>query len=254
MLATRLIPCLDVSCGRVVKGIRFSGLLDAGDPVERAAAYEAQGADELVMLDVSATPQGRATAIETVRAIRQVLSLPLTVGGGLRCVEDAERLLAAGADKVALNTQAVREPALLGRLAARFGRQCVVLAIDAAARDDGAGWEVVTHGGRRRTGLDAVAWATQAQHAGAGEVLLTSWDRDGTRAGYDTALLAAVRAAITLPLIASGGADRPQHLVAAARAGADALLAASIFHSGEWTIGAMKRALAAHGLEVRTTP
>lgn len=247
----RIIPCLDVSAGRVVKGVRFQGLRDAGDPVEQAAAYAAQGADELVMLDVSATAEARATAAHTVAGLREVLPLPLTVGGGVRAVEDAARLLGAGADKVGVNTAAVEDPALLTRLAERFGAQCVVLALDAARRLDGPGWEVVTRAGRHRTGLDAVAWAGQAAARGAGELLLTSWDRDGTGLGYDTALLAAVRAAAPVPLIASGGARTPEHLAAALRAGADAVLAATIFHDGLTTVGDIKRALRAQGVEVR---
>jgi imidazoleglycerol phosphate synthase cyclase subunit len=250
-LATRIIPCLDVRDGRVVKGVRFQGLRDAGDPAERALVYEQQGADELVILDVSATPEGRRTRTDTVRAVREVLSIPLTVGGGVRSAEDAGRLLGAGADKVGVNTQAVRDPAILTELAERFGRQCTVVAIDAARRDDGDGWEVVVASGKERTGIDAIAWAGEAVRRGAGEILLTSWDRDGTREGYDTELLAAVAAAVEVPVIASGGADSPAHLVAAVRAGADAVLAASIFHYGEWTVGDIKRELAGAGVEVR---
>jgi imidazoleglycerol phosphate synthase cyclase subunit len=249
-LAARIIPCLDVRAGRVVKGVRFQGLRDAGDPAELAAAYEAQGADEIVLLDVSATPDGRATARDTVRRVRAALSVPLTVGGGVRAVDDAAALLEAGADKVGVNTAAVRRPALLGELAQRFGRQCTVLALDAAALA-GGGWELVILSGRERTGRDAVAWAAEAAAAGAGEILLTSWDRDGTRAGYDLELLAAVSAAVEVPVIASGGASRPEHLIAAVRAGADAVLAASIFHFRETTVGSLKAAMAAAGLEVR---
>jgi imidazoleglycerol phosphate synthase cyclase subunit len=234
----------------VVKGVRFQGLRDAGDPAELAAAYEAQGADEIVLLDVSATPDGRATARDTVRRVRAALSVPLTVGGGVRAVDDAAALLEAGADKVGVNTAAVRRPALLGELAQRFGRQCTVLALDAAALA-GGGWELVILSGRERTGRDAVAWAAEAAAAGAGEILLTSWDRDGTRAGYDLELLAAVSAAVEVPVIASGGASRPEHLIAAVRAGADAVLAASIFHFRETTVGSLKAAMAAAGLEVR---
>lgn len=246
----RILPCLDVRNGRVVKGVRFQGLRDAGDPVDQARAYAAQGADGLVMLDVSATPEGRRTAAATCAAVRQVLSLPLTVGGGVRAVEDAARLLSAGADKVAVNTAAVEDPDLLTRLAARFGRQCVVLALDAARRP--GGWEVVTRSGRNRTGRDAVAWAADAARRGAGEVLLTSWDQDGTGEGYDLGLLAAVRAAVRVPVIASGGGRTPAHLADAVRAGADALLAASIFHDRETTVQQLKRALRdQQGLEVR---
>ena len=249
MLSSRIIPCLDVRDGRVVKGVQFQGLRDAGDPVSLARAYEAQGADELVILDVSATPEGRGNATETVRAVRAVLSIPLTVGGGVRTEADAARLLDAGADKVAVNTAALDDPPLLGRLAARFGRQCVVLSLDAAATD--GGWEPVVRSGTVRTGRDAVAWAQEATELGAGEILLTSWDRDGTRSGYDLELLAAVSAAVEVPVIASGGADRAEHLVQALRAGASAVLAASIFHDQDTTVAALKDALAAAGLEVR---
>lgn len=249
MLTVRIIPCLDVRDGRVVKGVRFQGLRDAGDPAELAEAYEAAGADELVVLDVSATPEGRGTQLDTVRRVRARLSIPLTVGGGVRTEDDAGALLDAGADKVAVNTAAVREPALLARLAERFGRQCTVLALDAAAV--GAGWEVVALSGRERTGKDAVAWAREAVRQGAGEILLTSWDRDGTRSGYDLALLEAVSLAVPVPVIASGGADSAAHMVEALRAGASAVLAASIFHDGDTTVAEVKRALAAAGLEVR---
>jgi imidazole glycerol phosphate synthase glutamine amidotransferase subunit len=251
-LRPRLVPCLDVKDGRVVKGVRFQGLRDAGDPVERAAAYAAQGADELVVLDVSAGPEARATAAHTVAAVRAVLPVPLTVGGGVRSVDDAARLLDAGADKVAVNSAAVADPALLGALAARFGRQCVVLALDAARRPDGApGWEVVVASGRTRTGRDAVAWAAEAVARGAGEVLLTSWDQDGTGEGYDLPLLRAVTAAVPVPVVASGGARTPAHLHAALDAGAEAVLMASILHDGHTTVGSLKAALAARGVELR---
>ncbi len=250
MLTVRIIPCLDVANGRVVKGVRFQGLRDAGDPAERAAHYEATGADELVILDVSATPEGRSNAAETVRAVRAVLGIPLTVGGGIRQVADAERLLAAGADKVSVNTAAVRDPSLLTRLSERFGAQCTVVAIDAAARAEG-GWEVVVHSGKERTGMDAVAWAAEATRRGAGEILLTSWDRDGTRSGYDTELLAAMREAVRVPIIASGGAAHADHLIDAVHAGADAVLAASIFHDGDTTPDDVKAVLAGAGLPVR---
>ncbi len=249
MPARRVIPCLDVRDGRVVKGVQFSGLRDAGDPVERAAAYAAQGADELVILDVSATPEGRGHAAETVAAVRAVLDIPLTTGGGVRTEDDAARLLEAGADKVAVNTAALRDPSLLGRLAARFGRQCVVLSLDAARVGDG--WQAVVHSGTERTARDAVAWAREAADRGAGEILLTSWDRDGTRSGYDCPLMAAVSAAVEVPVIASGGADRAEHLAEALRAGADAVLIASILHDGDTTVRQLKEALAAAGLEVR---
>lgn len=250
MLTARVIPCLDVRAGRIVKGVRFQDLRDAGTPAERAAEYEAQGADELVVLDVSATPEGRANAADTVRAVRAALSIPLTVGGGVRSVADAARLLEAGADKVGVNTAAVREPELLSALATQFGCQCTVLALDAARRADGT-WEVVVLSGRERTSRDAVAWAREAADRGAGEILLTSWDRDGTRSGYDTELCAAIAAAVRVPVIASGGAAGPEHLLAALRAGADAVLAASIFHDGDLTVGDVKRYLARHGMRVR---
>jgi imidazole glycerol-phosphate synthase subunit HisF len=249
MPARRVIPCLDVNAGRVVKGVRFSGLRDAGDPVERAAAYAAQGADELVVLDVSATPDGRSHAVDTVRALRAVLDIPLTAGGGVRTEEDAARLLEAGADKVAVNTAALRDPSLLTRLAARFGRQCVVLSLDAAR--SGAGWRAVVHSGEERTERDAVAWAVEAVERGAGEILLTSWDRDGTREGYDCALVEAVTSAVSVPVIASGGADSARSMADALRAGADAVLAASILHDNHTTVGELKEQLSAAGLEVR---
>jgi imidazoleglycerol phosphate synthase cyclase subunit len=249
MLTRRVIPCLDVRDGRVVKGVRFQGLRDAGDPAALAARYEQQGADEIVMLDVSATTDARATAIETVARVRRVLGIPLTVGGGVRAVEDAGRLLDAGADKVGVNTAAVDDPALLTRIATRFGAQCTILALDAARRD--GGWEVVTRSGTHRTGIDALAWAREAASRGAGELLLTSWDRDGTRSGYDLELLAAMHDAVSVPVIASGGAAHAGHLIEAVRAGADAVLAASIFHDGDTTPFDVKVALAAAGIEVR---
>jgi imidazoleglycerol phosphate synthase cyclase subunit len=249
MLARRIIPCLDVSHGRVVKGVRFQGLRDAGDPAERAALYEAQGADEIVMLDVSATPEGRGHQLETVARVREVLAIPLTVGGGVRSEDDAWRLLEAGADKVSVNSAAVERPALLAEIAARFGRQCCVLAIDAALRD--GRFEVLVKGGREATGRDAVAWAREGEELGAGEILLTSWDRDGTRSGYDLPLIRAVASVVRIPVIASGGADTPEHLVEALEAGADAVLAASIFHDGDRTVAEVKRFLAARGVTVR---
>lgn len=249
MLARRIIPCLDVSDGRVVKGIRFAGLRDAGDPVERARLYEEQGADELVILDVSATPEGRGHQLETVRRVREVLSIPLTVGGGIRSEEDAWRLLEAGADKVSINTAAVERPELLTEIAGRFGRQCCVLAIDAALRE--GRFEVLVKGGRESCGREAVAWAAEGERCGAGEILLTSWDRDGTRTGYDLPMLRAVTAAVRIPVIASGGADTPVHLLEALRAGADAVLAASIFHDGDRTVHEVKAFLREQGVEVR---
>ncbi len=251
MLTARIIPCLDCRDGRVVKGVRFQGLRDAGSPPELAAAYEAQGADELVMLDVSASPEGRATAIETVRALRAELSIPLTVGGGVRTADDAGVLLEAGADKVSVNTAAVQNPQLLSEIATRFGRQCTVLALDAAWSEERQMFEVIILSGKDRTGKDAVAWAREATELGAGEILLTSWDRDGTRSGYDLAMIKAIAGAVTVPIIASGGADTPDHLVEALGAGADAVLAASIFHDGDLTVGDVKRELAAAGIEVR---
>lgn len=249
MLARRIIPCLDVSHGRVVKGVKFQGLRDAGDPAERAALYEDQGADEIVILDVSATPEGRGHQLGTVRRVREVLSIPLTVGGGIRTLEDARRLLEAGADKVSVNTAAVRRPELLTEIASEFGRQCCVLAIDAARR--GGGFEVLVSGGREGSGLDAVAWAREGERRGAGEILLTSWDRDGTREGYDLELTGAVARAVSIPVIASGGADRPEHLHEALQAGADAVLAASIFHDGDLTVREVKLFLTEHGIHVR---
>lgn len=253
MLKARIIPCLDVRDGRVVKGIKFQGLRDAGDPVEQARRYVHEGADELVILDVSATPEGRGHAVSTVEAVRAVLDLPLTVGGGIRNVDDAEALLSAGADKTAVNSAAVAEPSLLSRLAERFGVQCTVLALDAARRETGD-WEVVVRSGRERTGKDAVAWAAEAERLGAGEILLTSWDRDGTGEGYDLDLIRAIRAAVSVPIIASGGAAHPGHLRDALQAGADAVLAATIFHDAHMTIGSVKEALRADGLPVRILP
>jgi imidazole glycerol-phosphate synthase subunit HisF len=252
MLAPRVIPCLDVSHGRVVKGVRFQGLRDAGDPAERAALYEAQGADEIVILDVSATPEGRGNQVETVRRVRARLGIPLTVGGGVRVLDDARALLEAGADKVSVNTAAVQEPGLLAAIAERFGRQCTVLAIDAARRD--GRFEVLVKGGREGTGIDAVGWAQEATAQGAGEILLTSWDRDGTRQGYDLELIRAVRAAVQVPVIASGGAAGPEHLREAFEAGADAVLAASIFHDGDLSVADVKRTLIAQGIALRPCP
>ncbi|MDP8224793.1 MAG: imidazole glycerol phosphate synthase subunit HisF [Candidatus Lernaella stagnicola] len=250
MLACRIIPCLDVRDGRVVKGIRFQDLRDAGSPSERARVYEQQGADELVLLDVSATPEGRNTAVDTVRRVRQQIAIPLTVGGGVRGIADAERLLEAGADKVGVNTAAVENPQLLTELSARFGRQCTILAVDAKLVAAGR-WQVVTQSGRHDTGLDVVDWARQACDLGAGEILLTSWDRDGTGKGYDLDLLTAVSKAVLVPIIASGGGRTLEQLLAGFSAGADAVLAASIFHYGERTVGEIKDYLAAQGVEVR---
>ncbi|MBY0312770.1 MAG: imidazole glycerol phosphate synthase subunit HisF [Phycisphaerales bacterium] len=252
MLTRRIIPCLDVRDGRVVKGVRFQSLRDSGDPVELAAGYEAEGADEIALLDISATAEGRATAADTVARVRRVLSIPLTVGGGVRSVDDAARLLDAGADKVCVNTAAVARPAMLSECADRFGTQCVVLAIDAARSSTSElRWSVRVRSGVECTVLDAVEWATLGSKLGAGEVLLTSWDRDGTRSGYDLALTRAVADTVTVPVIASGGAAGPHHLVEALRAGADAVLAASIFHTGEHTISGVKQYLVRSGMELR---
>lgn len=249
-LTKRIIPCLDVRDGRVVKGVRFASLRDAGNPAELAEAYAAQGADELCMLDVSATPEGRSTAADTVARIRARVALPLTVGGGVRSVEDARRLLNAGADKVAVNTAAVADPSLLTRLCEALGRQCVVLAVDAAQLGDS--WEVVTQSGKNRTGIDAIAWCQEAQRRGAGEVLLTSWDRDGTRSGYDLDLVRAVSSAIDLPVIASGGARTASDLALAYQAGAEAALAASVFHDGDTTVAALKDELVDLDIHIRS--
>ncbi|MFW5834572.1 MAG: imidazole glycerol phosphate synthase subunit HisF [Pseudomonadota bacterium] len=250
MLTARIIPCLDVADGRVVKGVRFQGLRDAGDPAERAWLYEEQGADEIVILDVSATPEARAHGLDVVDRVRQGLSIPLTVGGGVRKIEDAAAFLDAGADKVSINTAAVTEPSLVRGIATRFGSQCCVVAIDAAWRD--GRFEVLVKGGREPTGIDAVAWAREVAALGAGEILLTSWDRDGTRSGYDLDLTRAVAQASRLPVIASGGAANARHLAEAFAAGADAVLAASIFHDDETTVGRIKQELATMGVRVRS--
>ena len=249
-LAVRVIPCLDVTAGRVVKGINFVDLRDAGDPVELAATYDAEGADELVFLDITASSDDRATIDEVVRATADQVFIPLTVGGGVRSVADARRLLLAGADKVAFNTAVIARPALIADAAAAFGSQCVVVAIDARRRD--GGWEVTTHGGRRPVDLDAVAWATEAARLGAGEILLTSMDRDGTKQGFDLDLLAAVSGAVNIPVVASGGAGNAEHMLeAVTKGGASAVLAASIFHFGELRIDDVKRAMAAADIPVR---
>jgi cyclase len=251
MLAKRLIPCLDVDRGRVVKGVRFVSLRDAGDPVEAAARYDACGADELVFLDITASHERRKILLEVVRRTAERAFMPLTVGGGIASLEDIRALLLAGADKVSLNTAAVQGPDLLREAAERFGSQCIVLAIDAKARP-GGGWEVFIHGGRTPTGLEAVAWALRGAALGAGEILLTSMDRDGTKDGYDLALTAAVAGAVPVPVIASGGAGKPEHLHAAlTEGGADAALAASIFHFGELSIPEVKAYLRERGVPVR---
>jgi len=254
-LARRVIPCLDVDAGRVVKGVRFVGLRDAGDPVELARHYDREGADELVILDITASSDGRGIILDVVARCAAELSIPLTVGGGVRAVDDVLRLLDAGADKVSVNTAAVADPSLIDRAAAAVGAQSVVLAVDARRRDPAdptAGFEVVTHGGRTATGLDVVAWCREAVGRGAGEILLTSMDRDGTRSGFDVPLLRAVTAAVDVPVIASGGAGEVAHLVEAVVAGdASAVLAASILHFGDTRVVEVKRALAAAGVTVR---
>ena len=249
-LAKRIIPCLDVNCGRVVKGINFVDLRDAGDPAELAARYDADSADEIVFLDITASSDGRDILIDAVRRTAGTVFIPLTVGGGVRSVEDIDRLLRAGADKVSLNSAALERPALIGEAAERFGEQCVVVAID--ARGSAGGWSVHSHGGRRNTRQDAIAWAREAADRGAGEILLTSMDRDGTGLGYDIALTAAVVAAVPIPVIASGGAGGPEHLrEVLTSGGADAALAASIFHFDAHPVRETKRYLAAAGVEVR---
>jgi len=251
MLRRRVIPCLDVANGRVVKGTRFVDLVDEGDPPELAARYAAEGADEIVFLDITAAPEGRGTLLEIVERTARRAFIPLTVGGGVRSVDEMRDVLRAGADKVSLNTAAVADPELIARCAARFGRQAVVVAIDARGTADGR-WEVLVRGGRETTGLDAVEWATRAVDLGAGELLVTSIDRDGTQAGFDTDLLRALSDAVDVPVIASGGAAGPADFVAAVvDGGADAVLAASIFHRGIHTIEAVKTAMAAAGLPVR---
>jgi len=247
----RVIPCLDVDAGRVVKGTNFVDLRDAGDPVELAERYDAAGADELVFLDITATHERRETIVELARRTADNVFIPFTIGGGIRSVADAQGVLDAGADKVSVNSAAVARPELVGELAERFGSQCVVLAVDAKARPDGSGWEVFVAGGRTATGLDAVAWVRACVERGAGEVLLTSMDRDGTNDGYDLALTAAISEAVGVPVIASGGAGALEHLADALSAGADAALAASIFHYGQFTVGEAKRHLAAAGIPVR---
>jgi cyclase len=253
MLARRLIPCLDVKDGRVVKGINFLSLRDAGDPVEQAAAYDAQGADEICYLDISASPEGRSTLVDVVARTADQVFAPLTVGGGVRTVDDAERLLDAGADKISINTAAIRNPALITQCAERFGRQAIVVAIDAKRTTTlaNARWEVFSHGGRTPEGLDALAWCRRVDELGAGEILLTSMDRDGTGTGYDTELLSAVAESVSIPLIASGGVGTLAHLADGLQAGADAVLAASIFHFGQHTIGEAKAFLSARGLAIR---
>jgi len=250
-LSTRIIPCLDVAGGRVVKGVNFVALTDAGDPVEAARAYDAAGADELVFLDIAASHEGRDTMLDVVRRTADVCFMPLTVGGGVRTVADARALLLAGADKVAVNSAAVADPGLINALARAFGDQCVVVAVD--AKRTGSGWEVFTHGGRRATGIDALAYAREAAGRGAGEILLTSMDRDGTRAGYDLELTRAVADSVPIPVIASGGVGGLDDLVRGVLEGhASAVLAASIFHFGEATLAQARGAMAAAGIKVRS--
>ena len=251
-LAKRIIPCLDVKDGRVVKGIQFVGLRDAGDPVEQAVRYDAERADELCFLDITASHEGRTSMLDVIRRTADSIFIPFTVGGGIRSVDDFNAILGAGADKVAVNTAALTDPDLVRRAADHFGSQCVVVAIDARrATSAASGWEVYTHGGRTPTGMDAVEWAGRAQALGAGEILLTSMDRDGTRDGYDLPLLNAVAAEVRIPVIASGGAGALEHLDAALAAGAHAVLAASIFHFGEYTLAQARRYLAGRGHPVR---
>ena len=252
MLRRRIIPCLDVHAGRVVKGVRFVDLVDEGDPVELAERYVAEGADEICFLDITASHEGRDTMLDVVRRTAENVFVPLTVGGGVRTVDDMRAALRAGADKVSVNTAAVDRPDLISECAAAFGTQCVVLAIDAKRRSDGTSWEVYVHGGRTPTGRDAVAWAVEGAERGAGEILLTSMDRDGTKDGYDLALLEAVRRAVTIPVIASGGAGTIEHCVdALSPQRADAVLAASIFHRREIAIADLKAGLAKAGVPVR---
>ena len=252
MLTKRIIPCLDVTAGRVVKGISFVNLRDAGDPVELAALYNAEGADELVFLDITASSDERATMVDVVERTADRVFIPLTVGGGIRGVDDMRTMLRAGADKTSINSAAVADPTLVARGAEAFGSQCIVVAIDAKRRADGSGWEVYTHGGRRPAGIDAVEWAARVERLGAGEILLTSMDADGRQDGYDLGLTAAVSSAVTIPVIASGGAGEPLHLYDAVTAGrADAVLAASIFHYGTYRISAVKDYLADRGVPVR---
>jgi imidazole glycerol-phosphate synthase subunit HisF len=246
----RIIPCLDVDAGRVVKGTNFVDIRDAGDPVELAARYDAEGADELVFLDITATADKRDTVVRLARATADDVFVPFTIGGGIRSVADAQAVLDAGADKVSVNSAAVERPDLIDELAAQFGAQCVVLAIDAKTRDEG-GWEVFVAGGRTPTGKDAVAWAAEGVRRGAGEILLTSMDRDGTQDGYDLALTSAVAQAVTVPVIASGGAGELDHLVAALDAGADAVLCASILHYGRYSMADVRSHLAAAGVPLR---
>jgi cyclase len=249
MRTVRVIPCLDVTGGRVVKGVNFVNLRDAGDPVELAARYDDEGADEVVFLDITASSDGRETMVDVVRRTAEQVFIPLTVGGGVRSVDDARKLLRAGADKVSVNTSAVSRPELVSELSREFGAQCVVVAID--ARRAPGGYEVFTHGGRKPTGLDAVSWAGEVERLGAGEILLTSMDRDGTRDGFELDLTGLVAGGCNIPVIASGGVGALEHFVEGAQGGADAVLAASVFHFGEFTVRQVKERLAAAGVSVR---
>jgi len=252
MLAKRIIPCLDVTGGRVVKGVNFVELRDAGDPVEIAARYNEQGADELTFLDITATSDGRDLILHMIEAVASQVFIPLTVGGGVRTVEDVRRLLNAGADKVSFNSAAVASPQVIRDASDKYGAQCIVVAIDAKRREGGGGWDVYTHGGRKNTGLDAVAWAARMAELGAGEILLTSMDRDGTKVGFDLELTRAVSDAVPVPVIASGGVGALEHLSEGIRiGGADAVLAASIFHYGEFTVAQAKALMARDGIAVR---
>lgn len=251
-LSIRIIPCLDVTDGRVVKGVNFTNLIDAGDPVELAASYYAEGADELTFLDISASSAGRETTLDIVRRTAEQTFIPLTVGGGIRCVDDVDRLLRAGADKISINTSAIARPELIAEIADRFGSQVLVLSVDARRARTESGFEVTTHGGREGTDIDALAWVERACALGVGEILLNSMDADGTRAGYDIGMITAVRAVSKVPLIASGGAGALEDFAAALNAGADALLAASVFHFGSYRIRDVKSYLASQNYPVRT--
>jgi cyclase len=253
-LSVRIIPCLDVTDGRVVKGVNFTDLVDAGDPVEMASLYNIEGADELTFLDISASVVGRETTLDVVRRTAEQVFIPLTVGGGIRSVEDVDRLLRAGADKVSINTSALARPQLIAEIADRFGSQVLVLSVDARRARTDSGFEVTTHGGRQSAGVDALAWVEQACALGVGEILLNSMDADGTRAGYDIGMITAVRAVSQVPLIASGGAGSLEDFSAALDAGADALLAASVFHFGVHRIGDVKSYLSKHNYPVRAVP
>ena len=249
MITTRIIPCLDVKNGRVVKGIKFGNLTDTGLPLELAIKYQNQNADEIVILDIAATPDEKKHRVEIVKEIRRELNIPITVGGGVRTTDDARALLLAGADKVAINTAAVNEPQLISEMANQFGRQCTILALD--ARKNGDNWEVCTHSGRKSAGIDAIQWARRAKDLGAGEILLTSWDRDGSLEGYDTDMICAIAESVNIPIIASGGASKPEDMIDAVKAGASAVLAASIFHYNTFTVNQIKEVLNQNNIRVR---